>query len=327
MLNLSKLLMLLSGKPLYRGDPEEIDNPPENTMRTAVPVSIIIPCRNEGKNLLNTLKSIYSCPTALPFEIIVVDDGSEDGCCDFLRKSRNPFMKYNIRLVTTFDQGAANARNLGATQALGEMLVFCDAHVTVEPGWLESLAEAITQPGVDAATPAIISMEDPRRSGYGVTWDQNLEITWLPKTEELTPIPIAPLGCLAVKASSFQAVDGFEKGFRTWGFEDAEFSLKLWLMGYGVYVNPAAKINHLFRQDHPYPVQPEDIYYNMLRMTLTHFNEERIARVIDLVKPHSFFNGIMARLLTGGTLEQRQRFLGQRLYDDNWFMERFNIPF
>lgn len=48
-------------------------------------VSIIIPCKNEGDLVEMTLNSMDNAKTGIDYEIIVVDDGSVDGCCGFLR--------------------------------------------------------------------------------------------------------------------------------------------------------------------------------------------------------------------------------------------------
>jgi glycosyltransferase involved in cell wall biosynthesis len=39
---------------------------------------------NEGVHVENTIESALRVKTAYLFEVIVVDDGSSDGCCDFI---------------------------------------------------------------------------------------------------------------------------------------------------------------------------------------------------------------------------------------------------
>jgi glycosyltransferase involved in cell wall biosynthesis len=43
-------------------------------------VSLIIPCRNESDLLAQTVSSLMLAQTNIPFELIIVDDGSYDGC-------------------------------------------------------------------------------------------------------------------------------------------------------------------------------------------------------------------------------------------------------
>ncbi len=288
-------------------------------------VSIILPCRNEGGNVLMTVNSMTTVHTQIPYEIIVVDDGSEDGCCDFLRQEESPFSLKLVKLVSTANQGAANARNVGAANARGHILVFCDAHITVEDNWLEGLLEALARPEVAAVTPAIGNMDQPDAFGYGQTWDDNFSVRWFPNPQKLYEVPLGPSGCLAVKLDVFHTVGGFERGFRVWGLEDMEFSLKLWLFGYRVYVTPSVKVLHLFRTAHPYSVSYDHFHYNVLRMAFSHFSPPRLTRVIDQIKSNSYFAKIMVELSLSDIWEQRARYFATRVYPDEWFFNTFLI--
>ncbi|OPZ74675.1 MAG: putative glycosyl transferase [Firmicutes bacterium ADurb.Bin456] len=284
--------------------------------------SIVIPCKNEGPNVKMTTDSILAATPLERVEIIIVDDESADGCCRFL--GDNTIYK-GVKHLSCPGLGAARARNMGAAAARGEILIFCDAHITVPEGWLEKLLAAFQLPGADAVSPAIGSLDNPAATGYGQTWNERLETVWLPPPHNMavTPVPLLPGGCLAVRAGAFHRAGGFEGGFLVWGYEDVELSLRLWLFGFNLYLNPAVKILHLFRQRHPYHVSMNHVNYNLLRMAYSHFKEERIAKVQRQVSPGS----LVKRVLDGGVLEQRERYFNQRKYDDDWFMNRFGIPF
>lgn len=289
--------------------------------------SIIIPSKNEGNLIFDTVKSMKSEAVGLAHEIIVVDDASTDGSCDFLRRKRGK--PRGVELITTVGIGSANARNMGAELATGDVLVFCDAHVTVEPYWLDGLVESLQISGVDAVAPAIATQEQQIPAvGYGMTWDHELKIKWLPKTAAITEIPIAPGGCVAVKKKAFEAVNGFERGFRVYGHEDAEFSLKLWLFGFGVYVNPQVTVRHYFRTTQPYPITMNQYAYNALRMAVSHFNSKRVAKMMNIYRNVPDLPEIIAEIfLDGDTLAQRNKYMQKRVRDDDWFMDKFTIPF
>jgi len=288
--------------------------------------SIIIPCKNEGSNVKMTVDSLLSVLPSRGAEILVVDDESQDGCCRFLQ-ANSSYSK--IHYIFSPGLGAAQARNYGAAAAKGEYLVFCDAHITVQARWLESLLTTFNRPGVDAVSPAIGSITNPFAVGYGQTWNERLETAWLPAPAQMetTRVPLLPGGCLAVRSSVFHRVGGFEQGFIVWGHEDVELSLKLWLFGYGLYINPSVKILHLFRQKHPYLVKMEHVDYNLLRMAYSHFNNERVDKVIAMVRSHGKSEKIVRNVLKGGVLEQRQDYFKRRQRDDDWFMTEFQIPF
>ncbi len=300
---------------------------PFKTKTSRPRATIIIPCKNEGSNVRMTVDSILSASPVCPMEIIVIDDGSDDDSCRFLQKEDRYHM---VNLITTPGLGASRARNLGASTARGKYLIFCDAHITVPEGWPESLLDTFRPPGVDAVSPAIGSLENPAATGYGQTWNERLETVWLPPPTDMKAkaVPLLPGGCLAVRTEVFLSTGGFDKGFTVWGHEDVELSLKMWLFGYDLYVNPSVKVLHLFRKKHPYPVTMEHVHYNLLRMAYSHFNVGRIDKILDLIK----FNGqqpqkIVRRVLKEGALEQRLHYFARRKRDDNWFMKRFRINF
>lgn len=95
-------------------------------MRLDPLVSIIFPAKNEGENVRNTLDSLFTTNCKLPFEVIVVDDGSTDGCCEFIYSYKKD---KQIKVIKTNGTGASNARNIGAEHAKGDYFFFCDAHL------------------------------------------------------------------------------------------------------------------------------------------------------------------------------------------------------
>ncbi len=92
-------------------------------------VSVIIPCFNAEKTLVGTVESVIR--QAYPhWEIIIVNDGSTDSSAelaDCLAKSPR------IRVIHTPNKGVSNARNTGASDAIGEYLAFLDADDSWHP--------------------------------------------------------------------------------------------------------------------------------------------------------------------------------------------------
>lgn len=106
-------------------------------------VSIIIPARNEMVNIETCLESVSSqhYPFSL-FEVIVVDDHSEDGTSDiinrFIEKQVDPG-KLKITHIQSDGQGKKAALNTGIKHAKGELIVTTDADCTVPENWLRFL--------------------------------------------------------------------------------------------------------------------------------------------------------------------------------------------
>jgi len=285
-------------------------------------ISIIFPVKNEGNNVRKTLDSLFSIQTKYPFEVIVIDDGSTDDCCDFIK-----VVHYDtVSLYETDGVGAANARNVGAQKAKGEYLIFCDAHLKFEDWWIDRLLEPLLTNQTDAVAPAIASFEKPNFIGYGQTLRFNLRIQWNQKRSAFFETAVLPGGCFAISKEVFEKVGGFETGFKTWGHEDIELSIKLWLFGFRCHCQPNVKVLHLFRKKHPYKVSFDDVNYNLLRMAYSHFKNERIEKCKKLIF-HGSAKKIELEVIRDGVENQRREYLKKRKYNDDWYFSKFEIDF
>lgn len=94
-------------------------------------VSVIIPAFNEEAEIGRCLKSLQQ-QTLKDKEIIVVDDGSTD-------KTQEIVQQFSVKLLAQSHLGPGRARNLGAKEARGEILVFVDADMTFDKKFLEKL--------------------------------------------------------------------------------------------------------------------------------------------------------------------------------------------
>lgn len=92
-------------------------------------ISVVVISRNEGNELKRTVENFDD---TLPpgGEIIVIDDGSTDGSASTVAKRRG-----RIKLHRVDGYGVARARNFGARQARGDVIVYADAHLRLEPYW------------------------------------------------------------------------------------------------------------------------------------------------------------------------------------------------
>jgi glycosyltransferase involved in cell wall biosynthesis len=86
-----------------------------------VPVSVIIPCHDDGRHIGAALQSILD-QSCRPAEIIVVDDGSTDDSAAVVRS-----FGAAVRLVTQPRLGVSAARNAGVAAAAGTIIGFLDA--------------------------------------------------------------------------------------------------------------------------------------------------------------------------------------------------------
>lgn len=295
-------------------------------------VSIIFPVKNEGIHLKNTLDSLQNTKTDVRFEVIVVDDASEDGCCDFLA---NHDYSFAVTTFRTVGLGAARARNAGAEKAKGTYFIFCDAHLFFEDYWIEKLLDPIENGIADGVSPGIAQHDNPKSVGYGYflslqdhTFKAKLSgKNVVPKDKSPFETAGLPGGCLAISKRVFDDIGGFDRGFIVWGHEDFEISLKMWLFGYTCYVQPQVTILHVFRKVFPYAVSTNHADFNMMRMAYSHFSEERIEKCKKFIRMREKADRIIELVLEKDALKQREEYFARRKYDDDWYFKRFNIDF
>lgn len=287
-----------------------------------VKVSIIIISKNEGHNLKQTIDHISLHKTDIPYEIIVIDDGSDDHSINILEAGDYK----NIRVIRTEGIGPSGARNLGVKAAGGEMLVFLDAHVIPQKNWLDGLAARFDSMEVYAVAPVLGAFNPSHPDVYGVAMDQKMQPYWITRpVEEFSPMPFAGAGCLAIRKEAYLAVDGFDNGFKGVGYSDIDFCFRLWTSGFNVYLDPVVRIFHKFRKSKPYKVVPQNITYNFLRLAFKNFNESRITRVINIAKDVSDFGSIFVDVLCSDVWERRLALRSKRKHDDDWFFSKFSL--
>ena len=107
-------------------------------------VSIIIPARNESKNIRACLESV--CRQRYPsdlFEILIVDDASTDDTAQVVGQYIREHTECSIKLISLpFDKHHAKkyALETGISNSKGELIVTLDADCTIGNQWLESVA-------------------------------------------------------------------------------------------------------------------------------------------------------------------------------------------
>ncbi|RUT29542.1 glycosyltransferase family 2 protein [Paenibacillus zeisoli] len=289
-------------------------------------VSLIIAVRNEGMNLLTTLESLKVSKTALPYEIIIVDDGSIDSCCEFLYGYR---ISAPVHYIRTGSIGPAEARNRGAEIARGKVCIFCSGHLYFEDYWMEKLIAPILGRDANCTSPGISRIKDTSgQIGYG-QWLHLPEFTteWIYDLPPSFEAAVMPWQCIAVELESFQSIGGFDREFKEETAIAAEFSLRMGLFGYRCRIEPAVHLLLVERTQFPY-VPPVDYRgYHLLRMAVLHFNEERLLKTWEVVGRNEESEGWESEIKKSGAFQARERYKTNRRFDDNWFFDRYNIKF
>ncbi len=103
-------------------------------------VSVIVPARNAARTLRETLAALKAQELEQDFEVIVVDDGSDDETSAVARE-HEPFVSL---IRNDRSEGPGAARNRGAMAARAPVLAFTDADCAPTPRWLAEGLAAIS---------------------------------------------------------------------------------------------------------------------------------------------------------------------------------------
>ena len=109
-------------------------------------VSVITPTRNRSSLLRRAVDSVRAQSYGR-WELVVVDDGSEDDTASVLASYDDP----RITALRGRGAGASSARNIGLEAATGDLIAYLDDDNVMHPEWLRSAAWALGQQRPDAA--------------------------------------------------------------------------------------------------------------------------------------------------------------------------------
>lgn len=100
--------------------------------------SVIIPAYNAASYINNSIDSVLN-QTVGDFEILVIDDGSEDDTKSIVESIKDE----RIRYIYQSNGGVSSARNTGISNAKGEYICFLDADDLWKPNHLEVISRLI----------------------------------------------------------------------------------------------------------------------------------------------------------------------------------------
>lgn len=216
------------------------------SMPTSTPfLSVIVATRNRGDKLPTMLAALARAGTrtTTDWELIVVDNGSDDGTgavlSDFAARAAFP-----VRVIAEPRPGLSRARNRGVAVAVGDVVAFTDDDCLVAEDWLDVIAGAFTDdPALDLLGGKVV-LADPA--------DAPVSLRLFDEPRRITDFDILAthlIGCnVAVRRQALQTAGTFDErlgaGTRSQSAEDLDLFYRLFRAGHCLRYDPRLRLHH-----------------------------------------------------------------------------------
>jgi GT2 family glycosyltransferase len=203
------------------------------TVYNASGISVVLPVGNGSALAAEVVRAIAKASPP-PGEVVVVDDRVSDGSLGVVKAEGR------ARVVPNDGgPGPAGARNAGAREARGPLILFVDADVFVPADVFEKIAAAYGEGvdavvGVEAELPALPNLA----SRYKNLWMRYTYII-LPRRVDLFYT-----SCASIKKEAFLAAGGFDEGYAKPSVEDTAFGRTLAAHGVRVVLDKEIEVEH-----------------------------------------------------------------------------------
>ncbi len=211
-------------------------------------VSVIVVNWN-GRHLLESCLASLAAQTLSPLEVILVDNGSEDGSADWVA-SHHPEVRL-VRLDRNY--GFCGGNNAGIRVAKGEYFALLNNDAEAEPRWLERLRATMREHAGLGACDSKVYFYEPRDLIWASGADYSVAGSVVQRgylqpdggSNGAGPAEVFVAVACAVmyRRSALDHVGLFDEDFFS-GYEDVDLSFRLQAAGYGIVTVPDAIVYH-----------------------------------------------------------------------------------
>jgi len=194
-------------------------------------LSVIVPVHNAQKELSVLLESLAN-QSCRDFEVIVVDDCSQDNTCQVAEL-------YDCTLVRlSRNRGPATCRNIGTKKSGGDIFIFTDSDCRVERNWIERIEERFLQNNIDAVMGKVLLMpstffgDSISALGFPAGGAVGFDKIWKVDPKGFTN-SLSTCNC-AIRKSAFKEIGGFDESFPFPGGEDSLLAYNLRKFNYRI---------------------------------------------------------------------------------------------
>ncbi|MGA8272582.1 MAG: glycosyltransferase [Candidatus Sulfotelmatobacter sp.] len=197
-------------------------------------VSIIIPTFNGASRIGNCLDALSEQTGGEGAEILVINDGSTDNTADVVARY------CGVRGITQLNAGPAAARNRGALEARGTILLFTDDDCVPMPDWLTAMMEPFKDPDV-------VGVKGVYRTVQKRVMARFVQVEYEDKYRlmaNLSRIDFIDTYSAGFRRERFLEMNGYDTSFPVACAEDIELSYRMSARGWTMKFVPAAIVFH-----------------------------------------------------------------------------------
>lgn len=197
-------------------------------------ISIIIPTFNGASRIGNCLDALLPQVTDVGSEIIVVDDGSSDSTADVVRTFPG------VRLIGQKNSGPAAARNRGAAEAQGSIILFTDDDCVPTKGWLSGMIKPFDDPDIVGVKGAYRTLQKSLVARF-------VQLDYEDRYRLMATLPyidFVDTYSAAFRRDRFLELNGYDTTFPVACAEDAELSYRMSERGWKMVFVPEAIVYH-----------------------------------------------------------------------------------
>jgi glycosyltransferase involved in cell wall biosynthesis len=199
-----------------------------------VSISIIIPTFNGAKRIGNCLEALLKQTAGRNAEILVVNDGATDNTTQVVQRFSG------VRLLTQTNAGPAAARNHGAHEAAGKIILFTDDDCEPAPGWLDAMLKPFADPEVVGVKGAYRTRQKPLIARF-VQAEYEDRYRFMARMPEIDFIDTYSA---AFRRDKFLEMRGYDTEFPVACAEDIELSYRMSAKGWKMKFIPEAVVFH-----------------------------------------------------------------------------------
>lgn len=209
-------------------------------------VSVIIACRNAARTLGEQLEALAGQRFDQAWEVIVVDDDSDDTSGAVAASHRHAFPSLTV-VRNDEHRNVARARNVGVRYASGEHLLFCDADDVVGDGWVAAMSEALQTHDLVAGAQEITRLNPPWLHATRALPQQFGLQEWTNPSY----LPHAGGGTMGMTRALHEAVGPFDESPELGHAEAADYCFRAQLAGFPLHFVPEAHVHVRLRRTLP----------------------------------------------------------------------------